>query len=64
MLRYTHLSANASWAAEYGDPDAAAEWAFVAPLSAYQNLKHSLKYPEPYITTNTACAAERNSQGS
>ena len=53
MLRYTHLSAGASWAAEYGDPDVAADRAFIAPYSAYQNLKPGLKYPEPYITTNT-----------
>ncbi|MBE7217529.1 MAG: S9 family peptidase [Caulobacteraceae bacterium] len=53
MLRYTHLSAGASWAAEYGDPDVPADRAFIARYSAYQNLKPGVRYPEPYITTNT-----------
>ncbi|HEY0435818.1 MAG TPA: prolyl oligopeptidase family serine peptidase [Phenylobacterium sp.] len=53
MLRYNHLSAGASWVAEYGDPDAPADRAFIAKYSAYQNLKSGVKYPEPYITTNT-----------
>jgi prolyl oligopeptidase len=53
MLRYNHLSAGASWVAEYGDPDVAADRAFIAKYSAYQNLKPGEKYPEPYITTNT-----------
>ncbi len=53
MLRYTHLSAGASWAAEYGDPDVPADRAFIARYSGYQALKPGVKYPEPYITTNT-----------
>jgi len=53
MLRYNHLSAGASWVAEYGDPDVPADRAFIARYSAYQNLKAGVKYPEPYITTNT-----------
>lgn len=53
MLRYNHLSAGASWVAEYGDPDVAADRAFIAKYSGYQNLKAGVKYPEPYITTNT-----------
>ncbi|HEY2177773.1 MAG TPA: prolyl oligopeptidase family serine peptidase [Caulobacteraceae bacterium] len=53
MLRYTHLSAGASWAAEYGDPDNPADRAFIAAYSAYENLKPGVKYPEPYVTTNT-----------
>jgi prolyl oligopeptidase len=53
MLRYTHLSAGASWAGEYGDPDVGADRNFIAQYSAYQNLKPGVKYPEPYITTNT-----------
>jgi prolyl oligopeptidase len=53
MLRYNHLSAGASWVAEYGDPDAPSDRAFIARYSAYQNLKSGVKYPEPYITTNT-----------
>jgi prolyl oligopeptidase len=53
MLRYNHLSAGASWVAEYGDPDVPADRAFIAKYSAYTNLKPGVKYPEPYITTNT-----------
>ena len=53
MLRYNHLSAGASWVAEYGDPDVPADREFIARYSAYQNLKPGVKYPEPYITTNT-----------
>jgi prolyl oligopeptidase len=53
MLRYNHLSAGASWMAEYGDPDVPADRAFIAKYSGYQNLKAGVKYPEPYITTNT-----------
>jgi prolyl oligopeptidase len=53
MLRYNHLSAGASWVAEYGDPDVPADRAFIAKYSAYQNLRAAVKYPEPYITTNT-----------
>jgi prolyl oligopeptidase len=53
MLRYNHLSAGASWVAEYGDPDVAADRAFIADYSAYTRLKPGVKYPEPYITTNT-----------
>ncbi|HEX3886505.1 MAG TPA: prolyl oligopeptidase family serine peptidase [Phenylobacterium sp.] len=53
MLRYNHLSAGASWMAEYGNPDIPADREFIAKYSAYQNLKPGVKYPEPYITTNT-----------
>ena len=53
MLRYNHLSAGASWAAEYGDPDVPADRAFIAQYSAYTRLRPGVKYPEPYITTNT-----------
>ena len=53
MLRYNHLSAGASWAAEYGDPDVPADRVFIEKYSGYQNLKPGVKYPEPYITTNT-----------
>ncbi|HZZ68267.1 MAG TPA: prolyl oligopeptidase family serine peptidase [Phenylobacterium sp.] len=53
MLRYNHLSAGASWMAEYGNPDIPADREFIAKYSAYQNLRPGVKYPEPYITTNT-----------
>lgn len=53
MLRYQKLSAGASWIAEYGDPDITADRAFIARYSGYQNLRPGVKYPEPYVTTNT-----------
>ena len=53
MLRYNKLSAGASWTGEYGDPDIPADRAFIAKYSAYQALTAGVKYPEPYITTNT-----------
>jgi prolyl oligopeptidase len=53
MLRYSHLSAGASWIGEYGDPDVPGDRAFIAKYSGYQNLKTGVSYPEPYITTNT-----------
>ena len=53
MLRYNHLSAGASWVAEYGNPDVAEDRAFIAKYSAYTRLEPGATYPEPYITTNT-----------
>lgn len=53
MLRYHKLSAGASWVAEYGNPDVAGDRDFISEYSAYQKLKSGVKYPEPYITTNT-----------
>jgi prolyl oligopeptidase len=38
---------------EYGDPDVPADREFIARYSGYQALKPGVKYPEPYITTNT-----------
>ena len=53
MLRYSHLSAGASWVAEYGDPDTPEDRAFISAYSAYTRLDGGATYPEPYITTNT-----------
>ncbi len=53
MLRYNHLSAGASWMAEYGNPDVPEDRAFIARYSAYTRLQPGKAYPEPYITTNT-----------
>ena len=45
MKRYTHLSAGASWIAEYGDPDVAEEWEYIRTFSPYQLLKDDTDYP-------------------
>jgi len=53
MKRYTHLSAGASWMAEYGDPDKAEDWAFIKTFSPYQNVQKGKKYPPILFTTST-----------
>ncbi len=53
MQRYTHLSAGASWIAEYGDPDKPAEWAWIRTFSPYFNAKAGQKYPPVLFTTST-----------
>jgi prolyl oligopeptidase len=53
MHRYNHLLAGASWMDEYGDPDKAADWAFISKYSPYQNIQHDKIYPPILITTST-----------
>jgi prolyl oligopeptidase len=53
MRRYTHLSAGASWIAEYGDPDKPEEWAFLKTFSPYDNLRPSTQYPPVLFTAST-----------
>jgi prolyl oligopeptidase len=53
MKRYTHLSAGASWMAEYGDPDKPAEWAWIKTFSPYQNVRENATYPPVLFTTST-----------
>ena len=53
MQRYTHLSAGASWIAEYGDPDKPEEWAWIKTFSPYTNAKAGQKYPPVLFTTST-----------
>ena len=53
MRRYHRLLAGASWMAEYGDPDVAADWAVISKYSPYQNLKAGVRYPEVLFTTST-----------
>jgi prolyl oligopeptidase len=45
MKRYTHLSAGASWVAEYGDPDVPAEWEHIRTFSPYHLLRDGTGYP-------------------
>ena len=53
MKRYHKLLAGASWMAEYGDPDKAADWAAIARYSPYQNVKPGFKLPKVLFTTST-----------
>ena len=53
MRRYTHLSAGASWIAEYGDPDQPEEWEFIRAFSPYENAKPGRAYPPALFTTST-----------
>ncbi|WP_426270757.1 prolyl oligopeptidase family serine peptidase [Dyella kyungheensis] len=53
MQRYTHLSAGASWMAEYGDPDKPQEWAWIKTFSPYYNARAGQKYPPVLFTTST-----------
>ncbi|WP_266183877.1 prolyl oligopeptidase family serine peptidase [Dyella humicola] len=53
MQRYTHLSAGASWIAEYGDPDKPAEWSWIKTFSPYTNARAAQKYPPVLFTTST-----------
>jgi prolyl oligopeptidase len=53
MQRYTHLSAGASWIAEYGDPDKPAEWAWIKTFSPYTNAAAGRNYPPALFTTST-----------
>ena len=53
MRRYTHLSAGASWIAEYGDPDRPEEWEFIRRFSPYQNVVPGKAYPPVLFTTST-----------
>jgi len=53
MRRYHRLLAGASWMGEFGDPDDAAEWAFIRGFSPYHNLDAAREYPPILITTST-----------
>ena len=53
MRRYHKLLAGASWVAEYGDPDVAADWAFIERYSPYQQVKAGAKYPPVLFATST-----------
>lgn len=53
MLRYTRLSAGASWIAEYGDPADPRMRAVISQWSPYQNLRAGVKYPRVFFMTST-----------
>ncbi|MEK8228198.1 prolyl oligopeptidase family serine peptidase [Oerskovia sp. M15] len=53
MLRYTHLLAGASWAAEYGDPDDPTQWEFIRTFSPYHLFDAEREYPPVLFTTST-----------
>jgi prolyl oligopeptidase len=53
MKRYIHLSAGASWMAEYGNPDTA-DWNFIKTFSPYQNAKQDGHYPPVLFYTATS----------
>lgn len=54
MKRYTHLSAGASWIAEYGDPDKPGQWAYIKAFSPYQNVTAGRPYPPILFYTATS----------
>jgi prolyl oligopeptidase len=53
MRRFNKLLAGASWMAEYGNPDVAAEWAWISQYSPYQNVHAGRRYPAVLFTTST-----------
>jgi prolyl oligopeptidase len=53
MKRYIHLSAGASWMAEYGNPDTD-DWKFIQAFSPYQNVKKDGHYPPVLFYTTTS----------
>ncbi|RCS29200.1 S9 family peptidase [Rhodanobacter denitrificans] len=53
MKRYIHLSAGASWMAEYGNPDGT-DWSFIRTFSPYQNVKRDGRYPPVLFYTATS----------
>ncbi|WP_431295594.1 prolyl oligopeptidase family serine peptidase [Rahnella sp. PAMC 25559] len=54
MLRYTQLSAGASWIAEFGDPSDQAQWAYIKTFSPYHNIKTQVAYPPVLFYTATS----------
>lgn len=53
MKRYSHLSAGASWMAEYGNPDTD-DWHFIKTFSPYQNVRKDATYPPILFYTTTS----------
>lgn len=53
MKRYSHLSAGASWMAEYGNPDTS-DWNYIKTFSPYQNVRKDQDYPPVLFYTTTS----------
>jgi len=53
MLRYTRMSAGASWIAEYGDPADPRQRAAILRWSPYQNVRAGTKYPRIFFLGST-----------
>ncbi|OLR95213.1 prolyl oligopeptidase family serine peptidase [Actinokineospora bangkokensis] len=53
MRRYHLLLAGASWMAEWGDPDDAADWEFIKEYSPYHNVHSGRTYPPAFFVTST-----------
>jgi prolyl oligopeptidase len=53
MRHYHELLAGASWMAEYGDPRAPEDWAFMRPFSPYHNIAPDQPYPPTLFMTST-----------
>lgn len=53
MRRFHLLLAGASWMAEYGDPDNAEDWRYIAEYSPYHNISAQRQYPPVLMTTST-----------
>lgn len=53
MWRFHRLLAGASWIAEYGDPDRAADWAYLREYSPYHNVRGGEAYPPVLFVTST-----------
>jgi prolyl oligopeptidase len=59
MRRYTQLSAGASWAAEYGDPDDPDDWEFIRTFSPYHLLDEPGERSYPPVLFWTATSDDR-----
>lgn len=53
MRRYNKLLAGASWMGEYGNPDVAADWAYMKAWSPYQNMKPGKDVPAAFYYLST-----------
>ncbi|WP_084500277.1 prolyl oligopeptidase family serine peptidase [Brevibacterium album] len=54
MRRYTRLSAGASWAAEYGDPEDPEQWEFIRTFSPYHLIDPAADHPPVLFWTATS----------